>query len=321
MQKNTKSTSTSLQLTTWASIAAYMLMTVWFCFFYVGFENRKKTLAEWISTPLLGVQDVIQSLIIPILSCYMMWHATRSLKDVQMKPSLHGLWGVAIGGSLWLMSAQSQQPRIAIAAIPFLLTGAIWCYCGTKAAIKTAFPSFFLWSAIHVPGLEHSTVGLQLISTELAHWGAGLCGVETIVEGTNIISADGKWDAYNIAGGCSGIRSLTALLTISAAWGYLAHKLALWKRILLVLSAIPIAIVANSFRLVSIFVCAEYVDANFAGKTWHDWSGLLFFFPASLICLMLLHGLLSGEIPFIHKRRVVVTRRQEAPAQKGEPNV
>lgn len=147
----------------------------------------------------------------------------------------------------------------------------------------------------------------------MAHWGAQLCGVQTILEGTTVTSADGSWDSFNIAGGCSGIRSLMALLMISVAWGYLAHKLALWKRLLLAVSAIPLSIIGNAFRVASIFVCAEYINPAFAGKTWHDWSGLLFFFPATLIGLTILHGLLSGEIPFLKKRRVITRRSLNTP--------
>jgi exosortase/archaeosortase family protein len=108
-----------------------------------------------------------------------------------------------------------------------------------------------------------------------------------------------------------------ALIMVSTAWGYLADKLALWKRIILALSAIPLSIVANAFRVASIFICAEYVNPAFASKTWHDWSGLLFFFPASLLGLMLLHGLLAGEVPFLKKRRTVI-RRVNSPERKEE---
>ena len=52
----------------------------------------------------------------------------------------------------------------------------------------------------------------------------------------------------------------------------------------------------------------EYVSPAFAGKTWHDWSGLLFFFPASLVCLALLHSLLAGEWIWLHRGRVVMRR-------------
>lgn len=254
---------------------------------------------------------------VPLLAVYMLVHACGSLKGQKTTGSLKGLWLAAAGALLCVLAVRTQQGRVAIGALPFLLTGGVWCYWGGRSAARCAFPFFFLWLSIPLPGFQQATVGMQLLATQAAHWGAGLCGVETIVEGTNITSATGQWDTYSVAGGCSGMRSLMALVMVSIAWGYLADKLALWKRILLGLSAIPLSIVANAFRVSSIFVCAEYINPAFASKTWHDWSGLLFFFPASLLGLMLLHGVLAGEVPFLKRRRTVVRRMNTSEQKEG----
>lgn len=72
------------------------------------------------------------------------------------------------------------------------------------------------------------------------------------------------------------MRSLMALLMLSAAWAYLSD-LKFWKKCVLFLSAIPLAVIGNGVRITSIVVMAEYGNPEFASKTWHDWSGLLFF--------------------------------------------
>lgn len=164
------------------------------------------------------------------------------------------------------------------------------------------------------PSLEQSTVGLQIISTKLANWGASLFGIETIVDGTSISSVSGKWDSFNIAGGCSGLNSLKTLLLISFPWAYLADNLRLWKRITLIICSIPLAIISNAFRITSIFILAEYVNPVFAGKTWHDWSGLALFFPASLLGLFLVHSLLVGEVAFLKRRRTVIRSNSDSHA-------
>ena len=316
MQSNKNLTLLHLPLSHWVAVSAYLLLTALFLFFYPGFVEGRQSATVWLNSAWNPETDYEHGWMIPLLSAYMVHHAVKELKGEQTKGSLHGLWAVLVGGLLCLLSVRTQQPRIAIGATPFLLTGLVWCYWGWHAMLKCAFPFFFLWMAIPLPGFQQATVGLQLISAEAAHHGASLCGVDTILQGTNISSADGKWDAYNIVGGCSGIRSLMALLMISVAWAYLADSLSWWKRVILALSAIPLSIVGNAFRVASIFVCAEYINPAFAGKTWHDWSGLIFFFPATLLGLMLLHGLLAGELPFIHRRKVV-TRKNNA-EQKGE---
>ncbi len=288
--------------------------------FYVLTDNAisgRTNSLDWLQYNWDEANNYEHGWMVPLLSLYMLVRACRGMKGLATRPSLHGLWFIALGILLALASVRTFQPRVALAAAPFLLSGAVWYYWGRQVACKTAFPFFFLWLCIPLPGFQQATVGMQILATQIAHWGAGLFGVATVVEGTNIASATGGWDAYSVSGGCSGMRSLMALIMISCAWGYLASGLALWKRITLAASAIPLAVVANAFRVTSIFVCAEYIDPAFAGKTWHDWSGLLFFFPASLVGLALLHGLLAGEIPLLKKRRVV-TRRHNASEENGK---
>ncbi len=264
------------------------------------------TLFQWLSSAWNPITDYEHGWIIPILSIFMSWHASKSLKNDSITPSLHGLWIVLLGGLFYLASVRTLQPRIAIAAFPILMWGGVWTYWGKRFALRLTFPFFYFLLVIPMPGIQQATVHLQLISTEMAHWSATLCGVETIMEGTNLRATNSDWDSFNIAGGCSGIRSLMALLMISIVWGYLAEKLALWKRITIAISAIPLAIVSNGFRIASILVCAEHINPAFAGKAWHDWSGFLLFFPASLFGLTVLHSLLAGEIPFLKKRKVVI---------------
>jgi exosortase len=178
------------------------------------------------------------------------------------------------------------------------------------------FPLFFFWLAIPLPSFQQATTHLQLLATSLAHHGSGLFGVETYVEGTKVLPLKGDWKPLDIAAGCSGIRSLMALLMISAAWAYIA-KMALWKKALLFFAAFPLAILGNALRVISIFVIAEYGDAKWAATTWHDWSGLLLFYPFSLLLLLAIHSVLEGGLPWKQAnrrqlRRVVVSRASEA---------
>lgn len=316
MSKNNKSIISHLKTADWISISLYFVPILIYLFFYYGFVEGVRTAASWLYSSWNPQTDYEHGWMVPLLAAYMFVHAIRQLREAPPHPSLHGLWSVVIGCLLCLVASRSQQPRLAIGAIPFLITGAVWCYLGTRAMTKTLFPVFFLWLSIPLPGFQQATVGMQQLAAQLAHWGAGICGVQTILEGTTVASTTSNWDSFSIAGGCSGMRSLMALLMISVAWGYLADKLSLWKRVVLALSALPLAILGNGFRVCSIFVCAEYINPAFAGKTWHDWSGLMFFFPISLLGLIILHSLLAGEIPFFQKR-TVITRRNNT-KQEGE---
>lgn len=303
----------------WIGFWVYVAIITSFIGFYPGFTGGAYSAATWLEASWNWQTDYEHGWMVPLLCIYMLVHACGKLKGCTFRGSMHGIWLIVLGCLLFLVAVRTQQGRIAIGGVPFLLTGAVWYYWGGRAAWVSAFPCFFLWMSIPLPGFQQATVGMQIMATQAAHWFAGLCGVQTIMEGTNITSASGAFETYSIAGGCSGMRSLMALLMISTAWGYLADKLSLWKRITLGLSAIPISIIANAFRVASIFICAEYINPAFASKTWHDWSGLLFFFPASLMGLMLLHGLLAGEVPFLHRRRTVVRRSAQSSNDTPSP--
>ncbi|MEI8343024.1 MAG: exosortase/archaeosortase family protein, partial [Verrucomicrobiota bacterium] len=198
----------------------------------------------------------------------------------------------------------------------FILWGSAWYLWGWRVAKILTFPLFFFWLAIPLPSFQQATTHLQLLATSLAHHGSGLFGVETYVEGTKVLPLKGNWKPLDIATGCSGIRSLMALLMISATWAYIA-KMALWKKALLFLSAFPLAILGNALRVISIFVIAEYGNAKWAAGTWHDWSGLLLFYPFSLLLLLVIHSLFEGGLPWKKSnqrqlRRMIVTRQDES---------
>lgn len=253
--------------------------------------------------------------LVPFVSLYLLYHTWTKRRELSPRISPFGICGLFFGGLLAIAAVRTHQPRIAIAAFSTMLTGVVWYYWGWRFALRCAFPLYLLLLPVVPPTLEQSTVGLQILSTKLAHWGADLCGVETIVEGTNISSVSGKWDTFNIAGGCSGLNSLKTLLLISLPWAFLADNLKLWKRLVLIACSVPIAVISNAFRITSIFVLAEYVNPLFAGKTWHDWSGLALFFPASLLILFFVHSLLTGELLFLKRRKTVIRNSSNLHAQ------
>ena len=96
-------------------------------------------------------------------------------------------------------------------------------------------------------------------------------------------------------------------------WGSVLY---LWGWRVAKMLTFPLAILGNALRVTSIFVIAEYGDAKWASTTWHDWSGLLLFYPFSLLLLLVIHSVLEGGLPWkqANKRklsRVVVTRTNE----------
>ena len=303
---------------TWIGIGLAGALAIFFYGFFPSYGAAQNMSAlSWLESTWNSENDYEHGFLVPIIMIgLLVWQ--RKTLVASAGRSRHDWLGLVIaagGALLFVLAHRTGQARLAVGGLPFLLWGATFYLAGWKVARLTAFPLFLLWLAIPVPQFQQATTHLQILSTKLAQLGCGWFGVETEVRGTQIFSTTDKWAPLEIDEGCGGIRSLMALILISSVWAYIA-RMALWKKALLCLAAFPLAILGNMLRLTSIFVIAEYGDAEFAAATWHDWSGLVIFYPISLLLLLGLHSLLEGGMPRLRQwtgaRRQVVRRSVQA---------
>jgi len=92
---------------------------------------------------------------------------------------------------------------------------------------------------------------------------------------------------------------------ISAIYAYFTQN-KVWKMAALFACALPLALVANFFRIFTILVLAEMGYSDFAAGVYHDWAGLLFFFPIALAGLFVIDRFLNWK----QNRKVVRKRVQ-----------
>jgi exosortase len=282
--------------------------------------NRNQSLFGWLESAWNGENDYEHGILFPFVILGLVIYQIKNLRKIAGKTDYIGLIPVFIGVLLYVIAYRTLQPRIAAGGLPFLLWGGCYYLWGWRVARVLAFPFFFFWLAIPLPSFQQATTHLQLLATSLAHHGSSLFGVETRVVGTTILPIKGDWKPLDIATGCSGIRSLMALLMISSAWAYVA-KIKLWQKALLLMAALPLAIIGNAIRVTSIFVIAEYGDAEWAAGTWHDWSGLLLFYPFSLFLLLVLHSVFEGGLPWKKGKNRQIKRQMvsKSETQKNLP--
>ena len=289
--------------TVWISIGISILALAWFFLVVPRYGgNRSQSALSWLVSAWNPETDYEHGWMFPFLIAGIIIYKLRQIRASVTQGAMWGLAVVLVGVAIYAIGYRTLQPRITVASLPVLAWGSVIYLGGWRMGLQLAFPLFFFWLAVPLPSFQQATVHLQLIATMAAHHLSDLLGVATYYEGTEIYSRDGSWEPLSIAGGCSGIRSLMALLMISAAWAYIAN-MALWKRTVLFLAAFPLAILGNVLRVTSIFVIAEYGDAQWARETWHDWSGLLLFYPISLFLLLILHSVLEGGLPWRKARR------------------
>src|ERR1039458_7805731 len=93
-----------------------------------------------------------------------------------------------------------------------------------------------------------------------------------------------------VAEACSGIRSLMSLFTVAVIYGYFLERTT-WRRVVLALSSLPIAVAANVARIFGTGLCVQYWDPDKALGFFHEFSGWVMFLM-SLGCLYIVHRIM-----------------------------
>lgn len=206
---------------------------------------------------------------IPFLVVGLMWWKRRELMAGPTKLWWPALGLVVLAMLLHIVSYVLQQPRPSVIAF-FLgiygLMGLIW---GPGWLRRCFFPFFLFAFAMPLGGLGAAiTVPLQVLVSWLvemvAHY---ILGIEIIRHGTQLIDPTGTYQ-YVVAAACSGIRSLIAIFLIATVYAFFVFR-SPWKRLLIMASAFPLAVLGNLARMLLIIIAAE-IGGQSAGSYVHE---------------------------------------------------
>jgi len=248
-------------------------------FFFGGlhlFVNGSETAAMWAWLAWNPEQNQEHSKLVPLIALYLVWIHREEILKAPKRGEWMGLFFVFGGVALFLLSARCLQPRMALMAVPFIAWGSILFLWGKKVARILFFPCAFLIFLIPFGAVEQATFKLQFIITGIVSAIANLVGISIVPNmGTTLIAQDSSFH-FEVAGGCSGIRSITALTMLSAVYSHLTQD-ELWKKIVIIACSAFFAIVGNVGRILTILFVAKLFNKDIAGGAYHEWSGYLIF--------------------------------------------
>jgi len=219
-----------------------------------------------------GAPEQSHGRLVPLISLFLVWRERE--KMVRGPGSNRGLLFVAAGISLFIASARCLEPRIALLAAPFLIYGSILFLWGRGVARTFLFPCGLLLFMIPWAAAEQATNRLQFLITGVVGTLANVCGIHTQAVGTTLIADDGSF-RFEIADGCSGVHSLTAITLLTAVFVHVTQK-ELWKKVVILASAAVFAILGNVGRIFTIILVAKFAGTK-AAASWHEYAGFISF--------------------------------------------
>ncbi|HOW96837.1 MAG TPA: exosortase/archaeosortase family protein [Kiritimatiellia bacterium] len=238
--------------------------------------------------------DLSYSWLIPFISAGVIWCQRKQIAAAPQRTNRWGLALVVLALLVHWMGAKAQQVRVSLFALVLLLWGAPLYLYGWQVMKHLVFPVAFLFFCIPLNFLDELTAPLSLLATTAStHLLNGL-GIAVQQVGTRMTVNDGpdmvRW-TLEVAAPCSGLRSIMALTILSAVYAYFTQK-TLVRKWILFLASVPLAIVGNVMRIITISLMAQAFGQDVAVGLYHDYSGFIFF-PVSLGLLIGLGGLLN----------------------------
>ena len=237
--------------------------------------------AQWWDDP-----NFSHGFFVPLFSAFVVWQERNRLAALSKRPSWAGIWFLAFGLCVLIVGQMGAELFLSRVSLLIVLAGLIILFLGWTFFRTLLFPWAFLLLMIPLPAivLNQITFPLQLLASKVASTTLPWMGVPVLREG-NVIILPAM--ALEVAEACSGIRSLMSLAALAVIYGYLMER-RVGIRVLLAVASVPIAVAANSLRIVGTGLLVQYWDPDKAQGFFHEFSGWLIF-VVSLAMLFLLH--------------------------------
>lgn len=282
-------------------------------------------------------ENYSHGLLIPLVIAYILWTQREHLSKEPTRPSF--FWGltIIIAGllGLWAGTAGAELfiQRISLVLV---LMGAVVYFWGFRFLRLTAVSFGLLLLAIPIPAIIFNKIAfpLQLFASRCAVWSMSLLDIPVLRQGNiiELIPLGGREiKRLEVVEACSGIRSLMTLATLAVVFAYFTHPrdenrpggrfgwlktYGFWRSTLLVLSAVPIAILTNAGRVSGTGVLAHYYGTEVADGFFHSFSGWVIYIVA-FVLLFAVGWVLDRFKP---RSKSMATKTQQAPSTMSTPS-
>ena len=240
---------------------------------------------QWWSDPNYG-----HGFFVPVFAGFVLWNERDRWSALPLRPNNSGLTIMLFAIGLRILGMLGAELFMARLSLVILISGIVLFLAGRQTLRSVAFPIGYLLFMIPLPAIVYYqlTLPLQLWASRLGATGLVTLGIHTVREGNLLILPN---CTLNVVEACSGIRSLLSLLAAVVAYGYLAEP-STWKRSVLAVASIPMAIATNGLRLVATGVLSYFLGPSVDSGVVHVALGLAFF-ALAFVSILLVHRILG----------------------------
>jgi exosortase len=256
-------------------------------------------------------ENYSHGLLIPLIIGYIIWSQRARLAMAAQSPATFlGMSAVVVAMiSLWAGTAGAELFMQRMSLV-LMLVGVVLYFWGFRLLQLLAVPLFLLILAIPVPAILFNKIAfpLQLFASRCAVGAMSFFDIPVLRHG-NVIElmplGARETKKLEVVEACSGIRSLMTLVTLAVVFAYFTHprdgnpndgepsddsrigsrlrKYGIMRSSVIVLSAIPIAILTNALRVSGTGVLAHYYGTQIADGFFHSFSGWVIYVVAFLM--------------------------------------
>ncbi|MCK4851143.1 MAG: exosortase/archaeosortase family protein, partial [Phycisphaerae bacterium] len=287
-------------------------------FLLLNHKYLAKLVKVWYTEP-----DWSHGFIIPLFCLYFLASNYQKLLKVKVKPAYSGLLIVLMGLAMQALAFWLRNSYGVYLGMIGLLFGMVLWLGGWQVIKIVWVPILFLIFAVNVPEMVYrnvayelqqfaaraSVVVLQVLGVQ-ADMAGELGQAETVI---NLWGPGGDMHQLNVEEACSGMRLLMAFGALAVAISYLSDR-PTWERIVLIVSALPVAILCNLLRVVITGILYYLGYPEHAQGLFHTFTGLLMLIPAGLIYLGL--AKLMDMLVIKEYSQVQASRQNQADALK-----
>jgi len=248
-------------------------------------------------------QNYSHGLLIPFVIGFILWSNRKRFKQTPARPSV--FWGGAAVlcalFALWAGTAGAELYTQRMSLV-LMLAGIVVYFWGFRLLRLTLVPLTLLVLAIPIPIIVFNKIAfpLQIFASRCAVWSMRLFDISVLRTGNVIeLLPRGALETkkLEVVEACSGIRSLMTLVTLSVVFAYVTHpadsgpgsrspwwkRYGFWRSAILVMAAVPIAILTNALRVSGTGVLAHYYGTGVADGFFHTFSGWVIYISAALL--------------------------------------